>query len=247
MRRSVRALHRHLGPRRCGDLQPARLHRWQRPWGCARSRALGWALILVFVSGLLGCTGIIATGPAPNLYNLTPKSVFSDDLPTVTSQIVVAEPLAAGGLDSNRIALRPTPTELKYYAGARWTERAPKMVQTLLIESLENTGKIMSVGRQAIGLRSDFDLKTELREFQAEYFGGVESNPYIRVRLNAKLIAQPRQIIVASRSFEHRLPATGSDISSIVVGFDRALGKVLKETVSWTLSSVASQERERRR
>jgi cholesterol transport system auxiliary component len=179
------------------------------------------------------------------LYNLTPKSIFSGDLPKVEAQIVVAEPLAAGGLDSNRIALRPTSTELKYYARARWTERAPKMVQTLLVESLENSRRIVSVGRQAIGLRSDYDLKTELREFQAEYFGGVGENPNIRVRLNVKIIAQPRQTIIASRSFESYLPAPGSDISSIVVGFDEALGKVLKNTVKWTLVTVADRDARR--
>ena len=195
--------------------------------------------------GLSACSGIIATGPPPNLYNLTPKSVFSDDLPKVEAQIVVAEPLAAGGLDSNRIALRPTSTELKYYARARWTERAPKMIQTLLVESLENSNRIVSVGRQAIGLRSDYDLKTELREFQAEYFGSAGDNPNIRVRLNSKIIAQPRQTIIASRSFESYLPAPGSDIGSIVVGFDEALGKVLKHTVEWTLVTVATREARR--
>ncbi len=191
---------------------------------------------------LASCSGIITPGPAPNLYNLTPKSLFPEDLPRVDSQIVVAEPLAAGGLDSNRIALRPTPTELKYYARARWTERAPKMIQTLLVESLENTGRIVAVGRQAIGLRSDYDLKTELREFQAEYFNGAETAPLIRVRINAKVIAQPRQMIIASRSFESYMTAAGSDISSIVVGFDEALGKVLKETVQWTLVTVADRD-----
>ena len=58
---------------------------------------------------------------------------------------------------------------------------------TLLVESFENTGKIVAVGRQAIGLRSDFNLKSELREFQAEYFGGAKI-PTVRVRINTKLI-----------------------------------------------------------
>ena len=205
-------------------------------------RSILGLIVLAAGLGLNACSGIITPGPAPNLYNLTPKSVFPEGLPKVDSQIVVAEPLAAGGLDSNRIALRPTPTELKYYAQARWTERAPKMIQTLLVESLENTGKIVAVGRQAIGLRSDYDLKTELREFQAEYFSTSETAPMIRVRINAKVITQPRQMIIASRSFESYMPATGSDIGSIVVGFDEALGKVLKETVQWTLVTVADRD-----
>ena len=194
----------------------------------ATSVALVWLLP--------GCVANIV-GPAPNLYNLTPKSSYSTDLPEVSQQLVVEEPVAAGGLDSHRIALRPTPTEVKYFADSRWTERAPRMVQTLLVESFENTGKIVSVGRQAIGLRSDFNLKTELREFQAEYFGGTQV-PTVRVRINAKIIQQPRQMIMTSRSFEQATVAKGANMAAIIAAFDDALGKVLKSLVEWTLHSI---------
>lgn len=179
-------------------------------------------------------------GPPLNLYNLTPKSTFDDDLPEVSWQLVIEEPLAAGGLDSSRIAMRPAPTELKYFADARWAERAPRMVQTLIVESFENTGKIVSVGRQAIGLRSDFSLKTELREFQADYFhdGG---RPVITVRISAKLIKQPRQYIIASKSFDHSLAAVDDTLPNIINGFDAALGKVIKRLVEWTLKSSDAQ------
>ena len=190
---------------------------------------------LAMASALLfaGCSILPGSGPAPNLYNLTPKSVFRTEVPEIDYQLVIEEPLAAGGLDSNRIALKPTPTELKYFARARWTERAPKMVQTLIVESFENTERIVAVGRQVIGLRSDFSLKAELREFQAEYYDG-GSVPVVRVRINAKLIRQPRQAIVASQSFEAELRATGSGMDPIVTAFDEALGKVIKDLVVWT-------------
>ena len=112
------------------------------------------------------------------------------------------------------------------------------MVQTLLVESFENTGRIVSVGRQAIGLRSDFNLKTELREFQAEYLGGARV-PEVRVRINAKIIQQPRQMIMVSRSFEQVVAAKGANMSAIITAFDEALGNVLKDLVEWTLRSIA--------
>jgi len=200
----------------------------------SRLRFTGFLLVCLVAVG--GCSGFIPTGPPPNLYNLTPKSTFSNDLALVEQQVVVEEPLAAGGLDSNRIALRPSATELKYFANSRWTERAPKMVQTLLVESLENSGKIVSVGRQAIGLRSDFNLKTELREFQAEYFDTSGENPDIRVRINVKVVAQPQQKIIASRSFEDVQTAEGTSMNAIVTAFDRALGKVQKRIVEWVVT-----------
>ena len=185
---------------------------------------------------LSGCEGLVPTlgGPPANLYTLTPKSTFTKELGRVRWQLVVDEPLASGGLNIDRIALRHSPTELKYFARARWTERAPRMVQTLMVESFENSGAIVAVGRKAIGLRSDYNLITELREFQAEYFES-DGVPTVRVRLNAKLVEQPRRAIVASRTFESTIKSEGKAMRNVIRAFDQALGKVLRHTVEWTI------------
>src|SRR5262249_29492519 len=78
---------------------------------------------------------------------------------------------AADGRDSARIALSHNPFTLEYYAKAAWTDNAPGMIQSLLVESFERTGKIIAVGPESAGLRPDFTLKTDLREFQAIYTG----------------------------------------------------------------------------
>jgi cholesterol transport system auxiliary component len=206
-------------------------------------RLLRPVFVVVTLGALLaGCVDVIpGTGPAPDLYNLTPKSTYPPNLPRVTKQLVVEEPLAAGGLDSARIALRPSLTELKYFAKARWVERAPKMIQTLLVESYENTGRIVAVGRQAIGLRSDYNLKSELREFQAEYRNG-SAEPQIRVRLNVKIVKHPRLAIIASENFERTVQASSDSMPAIVAAFDVALGKVLRETVEWSLTIIANDK-----
>ena len=193
---------------------------------------------LVALSIITGCSPLKIPGPTPDLYNLTPKSTFSNTLPEIRKQLTIEEPVASGGLDNNRIALRPHSTRLKFFADARWTERAPKMLQTLLVESFENTGKIVAVGRQSIGLRSDFTLKTELREFQAEH--DTEAGTCtVRVRINAKLVQQPRRDIVGSKSFEHTVEIEDrSGMENIVIAFDRATGRVIKKLVEWTLQTM---------
>ena len=193
--------------------------------------------VLLTVAG--GCNVLEIPGPVPDLYNLTPKSTFSDNLPEIKKQLTIEEPLASGGLDSNRIALYPHSTRIKFFANARWAERAPKMLQTLLVESFENTDKIIAVGRQSIGLRSDYTLKTEVREFQVEH--NSEAQTYvIRVRVNAKLVQQPKRVIVGSHSFEHTVEIDDtSDMDSIVIAFDQATGRVLKKLVEWTLLKMS--------
>jgi cholesterol transport system auxiliary component len=201
----------------------------------SRLGALGLAAVL-----LVGCAGVLpGSGPPANLYTLTPKNTFDEDLPRVPWQLVVEEPSSAGGLQVQNIALRTRAIELQYFANARWTERAPRMVQTLLVESFENSGKIVAVGRQAIGLRSDFNLKTELREFQAEYSGSNQP-PVVHVRLSARLIQQPRREIIASENFDARVTAEGTGMEQVIFAFDEALGKVIRRTVEWSLRRGAS-------
>jgi cholesterol transport system auxiliary component len=214
------------------DMNRSAIREWRR------------AAAVVLAAGLLaGCEGMLAGlgGPPPNLYTLTPKSTFEASVPTANWQLVVEEPIAAGGLDTDRIALRSSPTVLDYFARARWTERAPRMVQTLLVESFENSKHIVAVGRKAIGLRSDYNLKSELREFQAEYTG--DGPPRVRVRLNVKLVQQPRRNIVASHNIEAVADANGTAMPDVIDAFDRALGKVLRQAVQWTLTAGVANEK----
>lgn len=206
-----------------------------------RRRAL---LGLLLAATLSACGSVVQNlgGEPPDLFTLTPKTSFSENLPKVTWQLVVEEPTASGGLNTPRIARRSDPTELAYFANASWTDRAPEMVQTLMVESFENSGAIVAVGRKAIGLRSDYDLKSELREFQAEYDGG-QGAPLIRVRLNVKLIKQPRRSIVAFENFEATQRAAGGSMEAAVAAFDEALGKVLRQIVQWTLRNGQNADR----
>lgn len=172
-------------------------------------------------------------GPPPRLFRLTPKNTFAPDLPTVDWQLIIEQPIAPTGLNIGRIALQRRAVELEYYARANWTDRAPAMVQTLIVESFENSGKILAVGRESIGLRSDFILKLEIREFQAEYIG--EGPPAAHVRINAKLVRMPERAIIGSKRFAGKITAKADTMDDIVLAFDEALGKVLKELVGWTL------------
>jgi cholesterol transport system auxiliary component len=204
-----------------------------------RRRALLRAAALTLPAALLaGCADLIpGQGAPPNLYRLTPKSTFPDDLPTVDWQLVLAQPDADAALDTTRIALIREATKIEYYAKSGWTDRAPSMVQTLMLESFENSKRIVAVGRRAIGLRADFELRTELREFQAEYS---QSEIAAHVAINAKLVRAAERSIVGQQNFLAKAPAAVDDIEVIVQAFDDALGSVLKHLVEWTLKTGAA-------
>jgi cholesterol transport system auxiliary component len=193
------------------------------------------ALSAFGLTGLVAGCGILPQVNEPiELYTLTPKSTFPPDLPAVNWQLVVETPTAPAGIDSARIALSRSSYTLEYFAKVGWTDRSPEMIQTLLIESMESTEKIVGVGMESIGLRPDFLLKTDLREFQAVYSEGSEI-PYVHVRISALLVKMPDRRIVASISPEQKATAAGTGFTDIIDAFDEALGRVLRDIVVFTL------------
>ena len=95
------------------------------------------------------------------------------------------------------------------------------MVQNLLLESFDNTGKIDVLGRGVVGVRAEYALLTHIREFQAEYDG--PGAPKVRVRLQARLVRLPRRISLGSTSEEFVVQADDTSMTAIVRGVRRGL------------------------
>jgi cholesterol transport system auxiliary component len=189
--------------------------------------------VLAIGAGALAACALPGGGEPAKLYTLTPKSTFAPDLPRAEWQLAIEAPVAAGGIDTTKIAVQRSPLTLDYFARAAWTDTAPRMVQTLLLESFENTGKLVAVGRESSSLRPDYLLKVDLREFQAEFRGGAA--PVARVRLSVRLVRLPERTVIASFSHEAVEQAAGPEIEKIVAAFDDALGSVLRRVAEWTL------------
>lgn len=214
--------------------------RARRPVMTGRRRAIVGTASYALLAALTGCSVLQRVNTPVNLYTLTPKTTFPEGLPPVSWQLVVEVPTSAASLDTPRIALQRTPLTFEYYADAAWTDNAPAMVQTLLIESLESTHRVSGVGREAVGLRPDYILLTDLREFEAVYDGD-NPVPTIWVRMNAKMVKLPERRIAASDTFGEKLPAASGKLEDIVAAFDEALGHVLKKIVMFALAVPTQQ------
>ena len=195
-------------------------------------------LATVLISFALASCSILPTPKAaPQLHTLSPKSTYKKSMPVVNWQLAVDLPIAPSGLNAPRIAVVRSPLTIDYFAGAQWIDNAPAMVQRLLIESFENSQKIIGVGRLTVSLRADYILRTELREFQAEYYETGKGPPNIFVRVNAKLVKMPQRKIIASATFDRKLPSPNNTKTGIIKTFDRALGKVMRDIVVWTINT----------
>jgi cholesterol transport system auxiliary component len=196
-------------------------------------RCLAPSLAIAVALLAAGCGGIFSDTPRRPLYQLKPAVTFSAPMRPIAAQLLVAVPNAPTGLDTNRVALSRSAMSLDYYADAEWSDSAPVIVQSALIDAFEKSRAFPSVGRDSAGLRADFILETDLRDFTAVY-DSPNARPRIMVALTLKLIKIPDRKIVAQHTVTRQQPAAGTTIPDIIQAFNAALSGAVEEAVRWT-------------
>jgi cholesterol transport system auxiliary component len=191
---------------------------------------------------LAGCGGILSETPKRQLYRLEPALASPASMPHLPVQLLIAAPQAPAGLDTARVALSRSAVSLDYFADAEWTDRAPLLVQTALVDAFERSGAVAAVARDSVGLRADLVLETELRDFQAVY-DSPNGPPHVSVALTAKLIKIPERKIVAQISVARQVAAAANDVAAVVRAFDEALGAAVAEVVTRTVTNPGLSQR----
>jgi cholesterol transport system auxiliary component len=183
-------------------------------------------------------TGCGLIGPSPRQFTLTPVADFPRGLPPVKWSLVVDEPTAARQIDTSRIALMNGPFQVEYYADVEWTDSAPAMVQLLLMQSFQNTGRLPVVAPTRQTLATDFLLLSNLRKFQVE--NDASGMPRATVALEPTLLKMPRRTPVATARFEKAIPIDSKSTETITAAFDAGLGDVIRRVVDWTIQQGGS-------
>ncbi len=205
----------------------------------ADARRIGRRRILVglvagsFAPAVTACS--LGGGPTVHQFTLTPVPSFPRGLPSVKWSLVIDEPTAAHQLDTSRIALMSGQFRVEYYAEVEWTDSAPAMVQLLLIQSFQNTGRLPVVAPSRQTLATDFLLLSNVRKFQVEK--DAAGTPQATVVLEATLLRMPRRIPVATARFEKATPVSSDSTEAVTAAFDASLGDVMRRVVDWTLAN----------
>lgn len=181
---------------------------------------------------LLAACGSIG-GPKTDVTVYAPVTAVQVDpsWPQADWHLTVGMNAANQMLDTARIAVRPTPSELQTYKGASWADNAPDLLQTAIVEGFEDSGKITSVTRFGGGGRGDVGLVMELRAFETDYASGA---PEAVIELQARLV-KFHGGGVAARRFRVAVPGAAPDTASMVEAFGKAMSQVTTEVVGWTL------------
>lgn len=184
------------------------------------------------ISGCSASSLLAPSGDPAKIYTLSAPTQVTSNAPQANWQLLIAMPNAAADLDSTRIAIAPAPARIDYYANVVWADRPSAMLQELLLQSFDKSGRIAAVQRQSGGLKADFLLTTDIQDFQVETGAG---DPDVHLGLSAKLVRTRDRTIVASKNFEATAPA-GGNFDGAIAAFNSAISGMLPQIVDWTLT-----------
>ncbi|MGM0783340.1 MAG: ABC-type transport auxiliary lipoprotein family protein [Pseudomonadota bacterium] len=199
---------------------------------------LAMALSLLMIAGLLtGCSLLPEREPV-RLFTLSEPSLSASADATRDLTLRVDTPSAGSPLDGPRLLVMPSPGEFQAYAGARWSDDAPKLVRDYLIEAFRLDGRLAAVVDDTSRARSDATLASHLGAFHSRYR---EGTPEVVARLEVQLLDESSREVLASRRIEAVVASEDDSLEAVVAAFGRASDALARELVDWTLSQAASQ------
>lgn len=186
-----------------------------------------------------GCFGGLRDEmPAPIIYRidapaLAPGAPLAVDLLAVVSE-------TAPGLDQARIAGRWPGRRLDYLAGARWAERLPLLLQSALIESLQDCGRLRSVQGDLGRFRATHTLVINVRRFEADYTAG--AMPVAQVELAVTIGRSSDRRVLASFAVSAEQGASENRQSSVVAALDGAFARAAAELAARSFEALAAEK-----
>ena len=189
------------------------------------------------LSGLEHMTGGGAAKVAPATFDLAAPVTFPPPEKASSSQLVVAEPTSVVALDTQKIIIAPGVGESPATEVAEWSDTIPKLLQTTIIQSFENSNYLGAVARPIDGLMPDFQLLIDLRAFQIEKPSPPSATPVAHVAFAVKILGDKGRI-VASRIFDVRAAAPDISAPGAAAALNDAFKQAATHLVEWTASAI---------
>lgn len=210
----------------------------------ARSLAtLAGAVALLLA--LAGCAPSLRSSElAATTYVLRPPAVAAEGPAgesvrrAASASVQVLRPVPHAGYVSDRVLLRREDLSLGYYAGARWADSLPRVVEGLMVSTLRLSGALRAVQDDGGPFLPDYSLRLTIRRFDAEV--GSDGVPRIRVVFDCVLGRQADRQVVAAFTAEGSAVAAEHRMSAVMPAFEQAAQQALASAAGQLIAAVGA-------
>lgn len=154
---------------------------------------------------------------------------------SVPSALLVPPPEARAPYDGVRMAYSTAAFEVRHFAANEWAERPARMLQPLLVRTLERTAHFGAVVTPPYAGPVGFVLRTELLELRQDF----TAQPAVaRVVLRAELHAAEPARIVATRELEAAEPLAQATPEAGVRAANTAIARLLGDLARFVVGAA---------
>lgn len=143
---------------------------------------------------------------------------------TINTNIIVDEVETNAGLDTEKVAVTNR-NQLSYFDNTFWADNLSDVIRSTLIESLENSNKFKSVTTELNGIRGNYAISINVRDFQ------IEDNERANVKIVTKLISLPKRQVLLAFTSQSSKDANSSSTPDLVNTLNEAFQEVQKDIV----------------
>jgi cholesterol transport system auxiliary component len=198
-------------------------------------RASGLLLGVVLGLSVAGCALVPPPGAEATraVLNKIPSEV--PQRASRSAVMLVLPPQARPIYDTTQMAYSVQPYEVAYFSQHEWGETPSRMLQPLLVTTLQNTGYFAAVITPAYGGRYSYALRTEIRELIADF---TSEPPLLRLSLRCVLQEGAAGQVIAVKEISIREPMQQKTPRAAVVAANEATAKALQELARFVLDKA---------
>jgi cholesterol transport system auxiliary component len=192
---------------------------------------------------LCGCfSGLNSNAPPEQTYVLrAPQSTAPPETQAAPAarqrSLQVLRPLAAPGLESDRIAVLQAGHRLSYYRSSRWAVALPDMFESFAVGRLQGRGAGAPLEGSRTTFPADYVLQLTILRFEADYTER-SGAPIVEVVLSAVLVRRADRAVLATLEAASSAPAAEDRMSAVVDAFEQAAGAALDTLAERTADAI---------
>lgn len=209
----------------------------------ATCKQLPYLAPLLLSLAVAGCSSFLRSSVPPvQVYTLHAPSASSDrgvdPNAVMDASLRVAHPLAGPGLGTSQIVLLPPDHRLDVYAASAWAADAPALLESLAVDTLRGSGEWRSVEDAESPFPTDYLLQISIRHFDADYSGGADAPPTVRVTLDCTLGKEDGRDIIATFVASGSAVASANRLGEVVAAFQQATDAAMASLSRQTLAAA---------
>jgi cholesterol transport system auxiliary component len=194
--------------------------------------------VLVATLATAGCFGqVLRSGAeAPARYRLDAPAA-QPAAAKIPHSISVPRPRAPLSLDSDRIAVTTPGNGFDQLAGARWSDPAPQLLQSLLVAALAGDAGFAAAVAAPSRVATDYTLDVGLTAFEARY-ADPDAAPTVVVAFTVNLLDAPGGKRIATFPVEASAVAARNDRGAMVAAFEQAANEAARTAALGVAAAV---------